>query len=180
MAKRMMAAAGAGGLALALAPAVATAPRGSGTIAVTAAPEGARGDALEQATIEAVTTSLGVGGFTILNDPAHAAQVAEVTTTRTDVGTSIAKARAAAPQVSGMAVTIPTSRGKDVMVPLQRTELRIRIKRRGEQQPFWQGAAVTVRSAGARNAGVEQMAVALSQAALSSYPVVTNAAISIP
>lgn len=159
---------------------VASAPRIGGTIAVTAAGGSDRTDPLKQISIEAVTVTLGNKGFTILDDPDHAAFIAEVVTTRTEVGTSLIKGRTSPTVVTGMAVTIPTSRGKSVVVPLQRTELEIRVRRRGERLPFWHGAAVTVRSAGVRGATAEQLATTLSQAALGPYPVTAAAAISIP
>jgi hypothetical protein len=167
-------------LALIAAPwPAASAPRGGGTIAVTVHGGADRGDPLQQVSIDAATAALGMKGFTILDDPDHAAYVAEVMTTRTEVGTSIARGKAAAPLVTGLAVTIPTSGGKSV-VALERTELEIRIRRRGEQRAFWSGAAVTVRSAGARGAGAEQVATTLSQAALGPYPTTVATAISIP
>jgi hypothetical protein len=182
MSIKMIRAAGSAILALAAVAdeAAPAAPRSGGTIAVRTIEEGGDDDPLKQISLDAVTAALGMKGFTILDDPDHAANIAEVVIKRTEVGSSLARGRVAPPIVTGMAVTIPTSRGKSVVVPMQRTELEIRVRRRGEQQPFWEGAAVTVRSADARNASAEQLATMLSQAAIGPYPSVVTSAISVP
>ncbi|RYY05478.1 MAG: hypothetical protein EON55_26480 [Alphaproteobacteria bacterium] len=77
-------------------------------------------------------------------------------------------------------MNIPISKGKPVLVALQRTLVEIRMRRRGEQAVLWHGAAVTVRSTGATDGTADQVAFALSQAALSSYPTQTAGVISIP
>jgi hypothetical protein len=58
--------------------------------------------------------------------------------------------------------------------------VEIRLRRRGEQAVLWHGAAVTIRSTSAPDGSADQVAFALSQAALSSYPTQTAGAISIP
>lgn len=182
MSIKMVRAAGSAILALAAMagdPAPA-APRSGGTVAVKTAEDDGDDDPLKQFSLDAVTMALGLKGFTILDDPDHAANIAEVMIKRTEIGSSLARGRVAPPIVTGMAVTIPTSRGKSVVVPMQRTELEIRVRRRGEQQPFWEGAAVTVRSAGARNASAERVATTLSRAAIGPYPSVVTSPISVP
>lgn len=146
-----------------------------GTIAVTS-PPGIEHDV----STEAATAALGMRGFTILNDPSHAAYVAEVVTTRTEVGTSMQKGPSGRALATGGGVNVPLSQGKSVLVPMQRTEVGISIRARGGQAVLWHGAAVTVRSEGARDGGADQVALALSQAALSSYPTQTKGVISIP
>lgn len=158
----------------------ASVPRSGGTIAVTSAPADGEDDSLARASAEAAATALGMRGFTILNDPAHAAYVAEVVASRTEVGTSVEKGRAGRTLATGAGVNIPIAGGKSVLVPLQRIEVEIRIRGRSDQLVFWHGAAVTVRSVDARNGGVDRLALELSQAALSSYPTQTKAAISVP
>ena len=157
-----------------------SAPRAGGTISVTATTRTEGADPLTTVSTDAATTALGQRGFTILNDPAHAAYSAEVITSRTEVGTSVAKGRTGPALATGAGVNIPLSRGKSVLVPMLRTEVEIRIRRRGNPAVLWHGAAMTVRSAAARDGGADQVAFALSQAALSSYPTQTKAAISIP
>lgn len=156
--------------------AVAAASTG-GTIAVSSSDQD---DPLAAASTRAAATAFGARGFTILNDPVHAAYSAEVITTRTEIGTSVAKGRTGPALATGAGVNIPISRGKSVLVPMLRTEVEIRIRRRGDLAVLWHGAAITARSAGAPDGGVNQVALALSQAALSSYPIQIKSAISIP
>ena len=156
------------------------APRDGGTISVTAITSTEAADPLTTVSVDAATTALGQRGFTILNDPAHAAYSAEVITSRTEVGTSVAKGRTGPALATGAGVNIPISRGKSILAPMLRTEVEIRIRRREDRTVLWHGAAMTVRSAAARDGGAGQVAFALSQAALSSYPIQTQTVISIP
>lgn len=165
----------AAGLVLMLAAPAWSMPRVGGTVAVMS-----NADHADPLAVEAAESALGDRGFTILKDVAHAAYSAEVITIRTEVGTSVEKGRAGRALATGGAVSIPLSQGKSVNVPMLRTSLEIRLRRRGEQAVLWHGAAVTVRSAGARDGSAEQVAFALSRAALSAYPTQTKAPISIP
>lgn len=166
-------------LTSASAAAVQASPADGGTVAITAPPT-SDGEPSATISIDAAGKAFGLRGFTILNDPAHAAYVAEVITTRAAVGTVVAQGRAGRPLATGGGVNIPISKGKPVLVALQRTLVEIRMRRRGEQAVLWHGAAVTVRSTGATDGTADQVAFALSQAALSSYPTQTAGAISIP
>ena len=179
MSGRIMKALIAATLTLASAAAVQATPAAGGTVAITAPPT-SDGEPSATISIDAGSRAFGLRGFTILNDPAHAAYVAEVITTRTAVGTAVAQGRAGRPLATGDGVNIPISKGKSVLMPLQRTRVEIHMRRRGEQTVLWHGAAVTVRSTGATDGGADQVAFALSQAALSSYPTQTAGAISIP
>ena len=157
-----------------------TPPRAGGTIAITS-PDGADpDDAFDRRARDAATAKLGDRGFTILNDRDHAAYVAEVITSRSDVGTSVTRARRDAPAVLGSGVNIPLASGKSSFVAMQRTTIEIRIRKRGSPAVLWHGSAVTVRPGEPGAAKAERLAAELSQAALSSYPVVTETAISIP
>lgn len=161
------------GIALVLTPArllsAGPPPRG-GTIFVTAANASPGDDTSTQVAIAAVSASLGAKGFVFLDDPGHAAYLADVTVSRTDVGTGQERVPAGRPAVMGTGVSVPFSTGQTRLVPLERTELRIRIHRRGEPQAVWSGAAVTVRSAGARDGRADTVASALGAAALGAYP----------
>ena len=172
----------AGGAALLTAAAHASAatPPSGGTIAVTSSDDADPDDAFERRAREAATARLGDRGFTILNDRDHAAYVAEVITSRSNVGTSVTRARRDAPAVLGSGVNIPLASGKSSFVAMQRTTIEIRIRKRGSPAVLWHGSAVTVRAGEPTAARAERLAAELSQAALSSYPVVTETAISIP
>jgi hypothetical protein len=156
------------------------ASRSAGTVAIAPQTGYADEDPLDQVSADAALTALGMRGFTLLNDPAHAAYIAEVITTRTEVGTAVAKASTERPYMTGGGVNVPISGRKSVLTPLQRTMIEIRLRERGSERIIWHGAAMTVRSEGARDGGPEQVAYALSQAVLSSYPAQTSAAISVP
>ena len=160
------------------AAAVEASPATGGTVAITTppAPDGETSAAIS---MDAAGRAFGLRNFTILNDPAHAAYIAEVITTRTAVGTAVTQGRSGQALPTGGGVSIPISKGKSVIVPLQRTRVEFRLRRRGEQAVLWHGAAVTIRSASAPDGSADQVAFALSQAALSSYPTQTAGAISI-
>jgi len=166
-------------LTAASAAAAQASPAAGGTVAITAPPT-SDGEPSATISIDAAGRAFGLRGFTILNDPAHAAYVAEVITTRAAVGTAVAQGRAGRPLATGGGVNIPISKGNSVLVPLQRTQVEIRMRRRGEQTVLWHGAAVTIRSTSAPDGGADQVAFALSQAALSSYPTRTAEAMSVP
>ena len=167
--------------AMATAPGVAAQapPVVGGTIAIMSARVG-DSDSPALISTDAVAKAFANKGFTILNDPTHAAYSAEVVTTRTAVGTSVAATRSERPLATSGGVNIPISSGKSTLVPMWRTQIDIRVRRRGEQSVVWHGSAVTVRSSGARDGDADQVAFALGQAALSAYPIQTTAAISIP
>jgi hypothetical protein len=166
-------------LAAAHAAALQASPVVGGTVAITT-PSAREGEPSAAISSDAAAKAFGLRSFTILNDPAHAAYVAEVITTRTAVGTAVAQGRAGQALATGGGVSIPISKGKSILVPLQRTRVEIRLRRRGETEVLWHGAAVTVRSAAAPDGSADQVAFALSQAALSSYPTQTVGEISVP
>lgn len=174
-----MLASGAALMAAAAHASAATPPSG-GTIAITSPDGGDPEDAFDRRAREATTASLGDRGFTILNDRDHAAYVAEVITSRSDVGTSVTRARRDAPAVLGSGVNIPLASGKSSFVAMRRTTIEIRIRKRGSPAVLWHGSAVTVRPGEPSGPRAERLAAELSQAALSAYPVVAETAISIP
>lgn len=151
-------------------------PPSGGTIAVELDNSGTH-DPSSHTFVDAAAAALAAKGFTLLEDPGHAAYAAELILTRADIGTARAKVptggAAILPGASagvGAGVAIPFSAGKSSLVPLQRTLLELRIRRRGEQGVAWHGAAVTIRPSGTRQGADERVAADLSEAVLRSYP----------
>ena len=139
--------------------------------------------------VNAAREALGAKGFTILLAPGHSAYVAELTLTRTDLGTSKAKALigssssitpGAVPGAVGAGATVPLSTGKSRLVALQRVRLEMRIHKRGEESAVWTGAAMTVRAAGTRKGADDMVAADLSEAVLRSYPATIGGVVSVP
>lgn len=161
---------------LALAPTIAATPPGGGTIAVVSTTDAESDAAMSAVAREATMAALGDKGFTILDDSDHAAYIADVRTSRTAVGTSVARTRGAAPAVMGSGVNIPLSGNRSSLVTMQRVMIEVRIHKRGDDAVLWHGAAVTVRPGPA----AERLAMQLSRAALSAYPAVVETAVSIP
>ncbi|WP_404712420.1 hypothetical protein [Sphingomonas sp. MMS24-J13] len=168
------------------APLAAAAPPNGGTIAVAFnTPADATGAATTSFR-EAADDALATKGFTILDDPGHAAYVAELTLTRVEVGTQSAKVPRgkASANMGGSAVgggvTLPLSHGETMLVPLQRIRLDMRISKRGEDGVLWTGAAVTVRAAGTKKGADTVVAADLSRALLNSYPVTFGDVVTVP
>ena len=80
----------------------------------------------------------------------------------------------------GAGVIIPLPTGKSRLVPLQRVQLELRIRRRGEESIIWHGAAVTVRAAGTKKGADEVVAADLSNTLLRSYPVQPEDVVGVP
>jgi hypothetical protein len=171
-----------------LQPPSQTLPPHGGTVAIQ--PKTADGDYAPSLStfVGAASDAFANKGFTILDDPAHAAYIAELILTRVAVGTGRAKApagKAAAsaggpPSTVGAGVTIPLSTGKSMIVPLQRTQIEVRIHKRGDQSTVWDGAAMTVRAAGTRSGADAAVAADLCQALLNSYPAQPADVIGVP
>jgi hypothetical protein len=179
-------------VALALVPilggslSAATPPNG-GTISIE--PKTADGDydSATPAFVNAASEALAAKGFTILEDPGHSAYVAELILSRVEVGTASAKASAGSSAVTpggagsvGAGVTIPLPTGKSRLVPVQRTRLEMRIRKRGEEGVVWDGVAVTVRPAGTKKGANEVVASDLSEAVLRTYPAEPKDIVGVP
>lgn len=157
----------------------------SGTISVEPRSAATDSVALTPTFVNAADEALAAKGLTILDDPGHAAYVAELTLSRTDVGTGSAKVPRGSAAVTpglgvGAGVSVPLSMGETRLVPLQRIRLEMRIRKRGEDAVVWTGAAVTVRAAGTKNGADAVVAADLSQALLRSYPAQPEDVITIP
>jgi len=168
--------------------ALSAAPPAGGTISIE--PKTANGDydASLPAFVNAASDALAAKGFTTLEDPGHAAYVAELTLSRTEVGTGTAKASTGRSDVMpggaggsvGAGIVIPLPTGKSRLVALQRIRLELRIRKRGEDGIVWDGAAVTVRAADTKKGADAVVASDLSQALLRSYPAQPEDVVGVP
>ena len=159
------------------ASAAPAAPPNGGTISVEQVVASDSADQPGRAIADAVSGALGAKGFTILDGPGHSAYTAELSLSRTDVGTGSAKVAtgrgAVVPGASagvGAGLTVPLSTKKFHSVPLRRIQLEIRIRKRGQDVVLWRGAAVTVRAAGTEQGSDGVVASDLSEAILRDYP----------
>ena len=155
-------------------------PLNGGTVFVTAKNADEGDDTSMQMSFKAASKALALKGFTFLDDPDHAAYIADVVVRRVDVGTGQERVHAGSASMMGAGVNVPFSTGQSKLVPLQRTELEISIRKRGETNPVWHGAAVTVRIAGSREGDAENVVSTLSAAALQNYPRQASEAVGVP
>jgi hypothetical protein len=177
----------AAGAALALAPLIyggslaAAPPPNGGTIAIETKTDDGDDDPATHSFVDAASEALTAKGFTVFDDPAHAAYVAELTLSRAAVGTGMAKVPGdASVSAIGTGLVVPLSTGASSLATLERTRLEIRIRKRGEDGVVWDGTAVTVRTAGTRKGTEETVASALSQALLRSYPAEPTDVVGVP
>lgn len=167
----------------------AATPPTAGTISVEAkGGEDQLGASTTTTFANAVGQAFETKGFTVLEDLGHAAFVVELSVNREDVGTGKAKVSTegssvmpgGAPNAVGVGVRIPLPTGKSTLVPLQRTRLEIRLRKRGEESVTWQGTAITVRAAGTKKGTDVAVATDLSDALLRVYPNVPEDIIGVP
>ena len=157
----------------------AVAPPTGGTVSI----EPASGDAgmAMRPFRDAIAAALTARGFTILDDPGHAASVVELAVHRDDVGLGLAKpAGGRGPSMMGTGIAVPLGSGASQQVRLQRTRLEMRIRRRGGTALVWHGAAVTVREAGTRKGAPDTVAADLGAGLLRSYPVQPGDVVGVP
>lgn len=166
---------------------LSAAPPSGGTIAIEAVSAPGDRDSVTRPFVDAAGEALASKGFTILEDKGHAAYVAELILTRVDVGTGSAKASSGNSSVTpgssagvGVGATIPLPTGKSRLVALQRIQIEMRIRKRGEDALVWHGSAVTVREAGTREGANGLVAPALSEAMLRSYPAEVQEVVGVP
>jgi hypothetical protein len=156
-------------------------PPTGGTIAIEARNPDGETDPEMASFVDAVSQTLTSKGFTIFDDPAHAAYRAELVLNRVGVGTGMGKdPHGDTIGVVGTGVVLPLSTGASSVVTLQRTRLEIRIRRRGDQTIIWNGAAVTVRGPDSRKGAEKTIASDLSEALLRSYPVEPTDVVGVP
>lgn len=172
-------------IALALAPIGGAAsgagpPPNGGTISIEPSTTDGDYDAALHVFVDATAAALAARGFTVIDEPGHAAFVVELRLTRDAVGTGFARAPGQKAEVFGTGVVVPLSNGKSDLVPLWRTRLEMRLRRRGEAGIVWDGAAVTVRAADTRTGADATVAADLGQALLQSYPAEPKGVIGVP
>jgi hypothetical protein len=165
-----------GGSALGASP-----PPNGGTIAIE--PEFVDGsyDTSMHAFVDAASEALTAKGFTVFDDPDHAAAVVVLMLSRSDVGTGLTRVPGErAPSVIGTGVAVPLGTGASRQVSLRRTRLELHIRRRGETGFVWDGTAVTVREAGTPEGADATVASDLSRALLQSYPAQPKDVVGVP
>jgi hypothetical protein len=165
----------------------AATPPTSGTISIEAGAADPDLATSMPAFVEGVADALTARGFTLLEEPGHAAFTVQIGVTRDQVGTASAKVPASHSQILpggspavGVGVVVPFATGKSTIVPLQRTRLDIRIRKRGEDSDTWHGAAVTVRAARTANGTDKAVVADLIQAILRAYPAQPEDVIGVP
>ena len=169
-------------------PVSAATPPDGGTISIEPKTANQDYDPSLRQFVDAAAQALAARGFTILDGSGHAAYVAELTLSRGEVGTGLAKvpadSKGASPSGAsggvGAGVTIPFSTGQSRLVPLERTWLELRIRRRGEVESVWHGTAVAVRSTGAANGSDGRVAADLTEAMLRTYPAEPEGVVGVP
>lgn len=175
------------GIALALASpflggAVAAAPPpNGGTIAIEPKTADGEYDPSLHVFADAASEALATKGFTVLDPTMHTAYVAELTLSRAAVGTGLAKdPGGASVGVAGTGLVVPFSTGRSNVTTLQRTRMELRIRKSGDENAVWEGAAVTVRATGTRKGADETVASDLSGALFSGYPAVPTEVVGVP
>lgn len=175
-------------LALIAAPGRADAQLEPGTISIEMPADDGALASLTPAYVEAVGQALAARGFTMLDQPGHAALVANLSLARDRVGTapvhvpvpggSVTPGGALGGAGAGLNIALPT--GKSTLAPMERTRLDIRIHKRGDDTVLWHGAAVTVRAAGTRTGQDGVVATDLIEAILRDYPTQPQDVIGVP
>lgn len=156
-------------------------PPSVGTIAIEPRTADGDFDPAMHTFVDAASQALTARGFTVLEDPAHAAYAVELVLSRAGVGTGLGKdPNGVSAFGAGTGVVVPLSTGNSNIVTLRRTKLEMRIRKRGETGLVWDGAAVTVRTAGTRKGTDEAVASDLSAALLSNYPIEPRDVIGVP
>ena len=159
----------------------ASAPPDGGTISIDPQTVDGRDDPAMPTFVDAVSKALTARGFTVFEDPGHAASVIELLVSRSDVGTGLSRVPGQkAASVAGAGVGIPLGTGNSQSVRLQRTRLEMRIHRRGETGVVWDGVAVTVRGAGTAKGNDATVAADLCGALLQSYPAQPRDVVGVP
>jgi hypothetical protein len=159
----------------------AAAPPTGGTVVIQPKTADGADDPSLPSFADAASAALTAKGFTIFDDPAHAAYLAELVLSRATVGTGLGKnpnGHSADIIGTGVAVALPT--GNSSVTTLERTQLEIRIRHRVDGSIVWDGTAVTVREAGTRKGTIQAIAGDLSKALLESYPVEPGGVIGVP
>jgi hypothetical protein len=162
-------------------PLPAASPPSGGTITIEAKTADGEHDPSMQLFVEAASAALTGKGFTIFDDPMHAAYIAELTLSRAGVGTGLGKdPHGDGIGVAGTGLAIPLSTGNSSVVTLQRTRLEILIRKRSDGGVVWDGAAVTVRETDTQKGTARTVASDLSDVLLHSYPAEPKDVVGVP
>lgn len=172
-----------------MAVAAAAAPPMGGTMSVEARPadeiqNGSTDNIRPENFRDAAVNALSQRGFTLLEGTGHAAYSMELIIRTSQVGSGDARVAPSSPsfisggaaKAAGSIFKLPIPSGKSRLVPLERTQLDMVVRKRGETEAVWRGAAVTVRSAGAPG----DIASDLCGALLRAYPAQSDAVIGVP
>lgn len=154
----------------------AGAPPPGGTISIAATTGDGEYDAALPAFVEAAAAALTDRGFTVLNDPGHAASTLDLVLSRSDIGTAPRKVAGQGKLSLSAGMVVPFSTGRSDLVPIRRVRLEMSLRRRGAAAIVWHGAAVTVREAG----GDVSAAADLSRALLGRYPAQPAGIVGVP
>lgn len=133
---------------------------------------------------DAAAEALATRGFMLLDGPGHAAYRMEMIFTVSEVGTGSAKVAPTNPDVLsggvagavGSVLKVPVPSRKSRLVALERTQLEMILRKRGEEDVVWRGTAVTVRPAETQ----EKIATDLCNALMRAYPAQSEAVIGVP
>jgi len=137
--------------------------------------------------VGAVEQALAARGFTTIEQPGHAGLVAALAVRRSAVGTVSVKVAPSRSSVApgdspgvgaGVSFALPSTKMRTV--PLQQTQLELRIRKRGGDAVLWQGTAMTVRAAGTPKGMDGAVATDLIDALLRDYPAQPEDVISVP
>lgn len=163
---------------------LAASPPLEGTIAVVASRADGAQDASSDMFRDAAAAALAARGFTLLEGADHAAYQMELTFRVTDVGTGSARAAPESANATsggvagavGSVVKVPIPSRKSHHVALEKTQLEMTLRKRGEADPIWHGTAVTVRSAETPG----KTATDLCDALIRAYPFQSDDIIGVP
>ncbi len=138
--------------------------------------------------VEAVRKALAAREFILLDDAGHARFIADVKLTRVEAATGVTKVPVAGRSAvaggassmvgGGVNFSLPTRKTKSAS--LLQTRLEIRIRKRGEQDEMWHGAAMTVRAADTVDGADGALARDLAEAIFRDYPAQSESIASVP
>lgn len=160
-----------------------------GTIAVTRpAPENRR-PAPTLPFAEALESALVDGGYTALPDTGNARQVATIAVERTVQGSVMAKGSGSDSQSSGgmlggngvgVGMSVGLGSGGARVGALVTTALTVRLTRRGEAAPYWEGRMTTNQIAGSRGDAPDALATKLAAAMVRNLDQPSGVVASVP
>lgn len=163
---------------------LAAAPPAGGTISVEAKGADGTQDASSDIFREAAASALSTKGFILLDGPDHAAYKMELIFRVSEVGTGTAKVAPTGADIIkggvagavGSVLKVPVPSGKSRFVTLERTQLEMILRKRGQEDVVWRSTAVTVRPAETQ----EKIASDLCNALLRAYPSQSENMIGVP